>query len=420
MVVESCREATTVDRDSRTRTNGADPQDVGERPAPLLREPRLRAGNAQRGATRLELFFDLAYILVIAELAKSFTRDLTWHGAAVFTGLFAVTWWSWVTITLYANRFDTNDVVYRLAKLGGTVAVIGMAASAGAATSEVGGTRFAVCYLATRVLLLGLYGWAYRAVREARPTIVVYLCGTGVGALLWAASLPLDGMPRYLLWGAGLLMEASGPIVATWTGRGVPLHLEHLPERFALFVILVLGESIASIVHGLYDKHWQGGSVAAALVGFVALAALWWSYFDLGGAAGRHRLMIDGADHESGVADAYVYGHLPVTLGLAVFAVGLGQFVKHPGGLAPEAGRWALDLGVVLFLAGTAAVLAGTSRDLRAAWPWPILAVPAVLLVGVPNLPALLSVGVVAVVLVVTVVAGVLGQRRGELETGET
>src|SRR3712207_815537 len=95
----------------------------------LIRPPELRTGE-DRSASRLELFLDLAYVLVVAELAGAFAEDLTWHGAAVFAAMFTVTWWSWVTITLYANRFDTDDVLYRLAKLAGAFGVAVMAAAA--------------------------------------------------------------------------------------------------------------------------------------------------------------------------------------------------------------------------------------------------------------------------------------------------
>src|SRR5690242_10112092 len=107
--------------------------DAEDRPAPLVRPPKLLT-DVDRTATRLELFFDLAYVLVIAELAATLAKDVTAEGVAVFAGLFAVAWWSWVTTTLYANRFDTNDVVYRLGKLAAAAAVIGMAASAPEAT----------------------------------------------------------------------------------------------------------------------------------------------------------------------------------------------------------------------------------------------------------------------------------------------
>jgi low temperature requirement protein LtrA len=211
------------------------------------------------------------------------------------------------------------------------------------------------------------------------------------------------------------------PLAATRFGGGVPLHLEHLPERFGLLVILVLGESIASVVIGVHDTHWKPASVLAAAICFVAVAALWWNYFDLGGAAGKRRLVTEGEDQESGIADAYIYGHLPLTLGLAMFAVGIEQVILHPEGGLPAAAHWAVYGGAALFLVGTAAVVAGTSGRWRAAWPWPIAAAPLVLVAGVPrSLPPAAGIGAVAAVLVLTVLTGIREQRRGRLETTET
>jgi low temperature requirement protein LtrA len=393
---------------------------VDEHPAPLIRPPRLRTDEEERNASRLELFFDLAYVLVVAELAVTFSKHPDARGALVFAGLFGVAWWSWVTITLYANRFDTNDVLYRIAKLGGTVAVMAMAASATEAAGDKADV-FAASYLATRLLLLALYARAYRHVADARAAIGIYLVGTGAGATLWAASIFVPDTLRYVLWGAGVLIEALAPFAVTRFGGGVPLHLDHLPERFGLFVMLVLGESIASIVLGVHDTHWTAVPAVTAAVAFVVVAALWWTYFDLGGAAGKRRLITDGQDAESGVADAYVFAHLPLTLGLAMVAVGIEAFVLHPADDVPDGARWALVLGVVLFLAGTAAIIAGTSRSLRAAWPWPIVAIPAALVAGlVPGLPPIAVLAAVAVIVLLTVLAGVVEQRRGELDTAET
>lgn len=390
-----------------------------ERAAPLVLPPKLRT-EEERTASRLELFFDLAYVLVIAELAQVFTKDLTIHGAAVFVALFTITWWSWVTTTLYANRFDTNDVIYRIAKLGGTVAVMGMAASA----QEAVGTKaviFAASYLATRVLLLALYARAYRHVSEARATIVIYLVGTGVSAIAWTASLVVPANVRYILWAVGVIVEAVAPLIAIRFGGGVPLHLEHLPERFGLFVILVLGESVASVVTAVHDTRWRASSVAMAGLAFLAVSAMWWNYFDLGGAAGKRRLEKDGDDQESGVADAYIFGHLPLTLGLAVVAVGIEQYIDHPTGGLSAFGRWAVPAGVALFLVGTAAVVGGTSGRWRAAWPWPIAAIPLAVIVGVPTgVPPGLTMSAVVAVLLATVLAGMREQRRGKLETTET
>jgi low temperature requirement protein LtrA len=390
-----------------------------EHPAPLIRPPRLRVAE-ERSASRLELFFDLAYVLVVAQLAVTFTEHLDLRGGAIFAGLFVVAWWSWVTTTLYANRFDTNDIMYRLAKLGGAAAVMGMAASATDAVGAKAAT-FAVSYAGTRALLFALYARAYRHVAEARPMIRVYLIATGAGGALWLVSVVVPGPARYVLWAAGILVEAAAPVAVTRFGTAVPLHLDHLPERFGLFVLLVLGESIASVVHGVHDTHWTAHSISVAAIAFVLVAAVWWTYFDLGGAAGKRRLVTDGKDTESGVADAYVYGHLPVALGLAVMAVGIEQLILHPDGHLPAGARWTLLIGTALFLAGTAAVIAGTSGNWRAAWPWPILAVPVVVVPGlVPALPPTAVIGAAALVLVATVLVGIAEQRRGELETTET
>src|SRR3712207_4967686 len=89
----------------------------------LLRPPDVRSDEG-RSASWLELFFDLAFVLVVAELAGALAKDLSWSGGLTFAGLFTVTWWSWASSTLYANRFDTDDLVYRLFKLGGMLAVI--------------------------------------------------------------------------------------------------------------------------------------------------------------------------------------------------------------------------------------------------------------------------------------------------------
>ena len=102
---------------------------------PQIRPPALRTAESA-SASRLELFFDLAYVLVVLELATAFYADLTWHGLATFAALYVALWFSWVGFTLYANRFDTDDVVFRIAKLAATLAIAGCAASASAATSS--------------------------------------------------------------------------------------------------------------------------------------------------------------------------------------------------------------------------------------------------------------------------------------------
>ncbi|MCW2683909.1 MAG: low temperature requirement, partial [Blastococcus sp.] len=153
----------------------------------VVRPPELNTEDS-RSASRLELFFDLAFVLVVAELAIEFRNDVTLHGELLFAGLFTIVWWSWVSSTLYANRFDHDDVLYRLYKLGSMAAVIGLAASATDATGERFGV-FVACQLLLRAALLLQYHRAYRHVPDARAIARLYLLGTAIGAALWTVSL---------------------------------------------------------------------------------------------------------------------------------------------------------------------------------------------------------------------------------------
>ena len=222
---------------------------------PLVRPPALRHDET-RGATRLELFFDLAYVLAVAALAANLVVDADWGGVGEFAFLLVLVWLSWVQFTLYNNRFDTDDILLRFAKFAAMAAVLGCAASMGEATGSLS-TPFAVSYLAGRVVLVLLYARAWRHVHEARDDHRG-LPQRFVGRRGALGGVPVTPAPwRFALWGAGAVVDIAAPIVATRRSRTAPLHLEHLPERFGLLVILVLGEVAAAVVAGLHDTNWD-------------------------------------------------------------------------------------------------------------------------------------------------------------------
>jgi low temperature requirement protein LtrA len=379
-----------------------------------VRRPELRTGD-ERSASRLELFFDLAFVLVVAELATALREDVTWSGIAVFAGLFTTVWWSWVSATLYANRFDHDDVVYRLYKLGSMAAVIGLAASATGAIGEYFGV-FVACQLLLRVLLLLQYLRAYRHVAEARPIARLYAAGAVAGAGLWAASLLVPRPAAFALWAAAVLAEALVPLLATRSSADVPLHVEHLPERFALFVILVLGESVAGVAHGLYDARWSSEALPVALLSFVLAAGLWWSWFDLAGARAKRLLDEVGGEHSDHAHDVYVFGQLPLTLALATVGAGIELAVVEGGrGDVPIGTRLLLAGGVAVYLVAMAVTDAGMSRRARRGWWWPLGAAAVAVLDAALDLPALVVVGALAALVVAVVVVGTVERARGRL-----
>ena len=60
----------------------------------------------------------------------------------------------------------------------------------------------------------------------------------------------------------------------------VPTSGSHLPERWALFTMIVIGESVVAVALATSGTEWRLGSAAAAVLGFAAVAATWWLYFD--------------------------------------------------------------------------------------------------------------------------------------------
>ncbi|WP_448628267.1 low temperature requirement protein A [Geodermatophilus sp. URMC 64] len=380
----------------------------------LLRPPGLQTDD-ERTASRLELFFDLAFVLVLAELAGRLREDVGWHGTLVFAGLFATVWWAWTSATLYANRFDHDDVLFRLYKLGGMAAVIGLAASAAEATGARLGI-FVGCQVALRLLLLLQYGRAHRHVEQARPVVRLYLAGTAVGTLLWAVSPLLPRPVCFALWAAAVLVEAVVPLLVTRAKTDVPLHLEHLPERFALLVILVLGESIAAIANGLIDAEWTAPAVAVAVVSFVLAAGLWWSYFDLAG-AGAKRLLNRTRGHRSEVAhDVYVFGQLPLCLALAAIGAGIELGVVEGGrGEVPPATRLLLAGGVALYFLAMSATNSGMSGRWRSGWWWPAGAAAIAALDATLQLPAVVVIGGLALLVLVVVAIGTVQRATGRL-----
>jgi low temperature requirement protein LtrA len=388
----------------------------------LVRPPDVNQAS-NRTATRLELFYDLAFVLFVAGCADVLAHDETPVGGLRFAALLTIGWWAWASSALYANRFDTDDTVFRLLTLGGMGGVVAMAASVDD-LGGAGGRWFAAGYVALRVVLVLGYLRAWRHVPRARSSIRPYLVGHSLGGACWLASIAVPTPGRYVLWAVGLLVDVAGPTLAARQKGGAPLHVEHLPERFALFVILVLGESVAAVVTGLHDGGWTAHVTGAALLGLVVAACLWWVYFDLAGGAAKRELVEEddetGGDTRQGVHDVYVYLHLPITVSLAAVAVGLEYAVLHAGdeGL-PGGPRWVLSIGVSGYLLSSAVIQAAMSRGARGPLLWPGAGVPTVLAIAWLNPAPLVVLGLTAAVLLAGLAAGIAEHRGGWVRTAK-
>lgn len=310
--------------------------------------PQLRTKESEghRSATWLELFYDLAFVVAVAVVAGRLLDEVSLVGVGSFFGYFALLWWLWASHTYYADRYDTDDLVYRLLAAGQMVAIVAIASALSPDAAE--STRaFAVGYVVSRVLLLAMYWRALRYVEETRDLVRGYLVGFGLAALVWTASAMVPDDSRMVLWVIALTIDLATPWVMRKEQARVPLDVSHLPERFGLFTILVLGESIAAVVMGLSHREWGFLPTVTAAMGIGVATTLWWLYFDNARGSVVRR---DARVRRTWRPTVWIYTHLPLAAGLAASGVAMEIAVADAGhGPMPTMARWLL-VGSVAFV----------------------------------------------------------------------
>jgi low temperature requirement protein LtrA len=299
-----------------------------------------------RKATWFELFFDLVFVVAVAQLSGAYAHHFDWAGAAGNAFLLLAMWWCWLGHTFHATRFDQERRDQRLLGLLQILAVAGMGYGVSAAFAER-----AWAFALSLALFKALLAWAYLREwrwRGARGLIRAYASLYIAQALLWAGSIGLDPGTRLLAWAGAFALDLASPWwVARYTASVRP-HPEHLPERFGLFTIILLGEGMASVVHALdHGPGLHAQALLAALAGAALTFACWVGYFEVTRAHGE-RTVADAAAGRN--LRLWAYAHVPIYVGLVSLAAGT---VAMAGGSAWSKGQW------LLYAAGIALVPLG-------------------------------------------------------------
>jgi len=300
-----------------------------------------------RKATWFELFFDLVFVVAVAQLSGAYAHHYDLGGALVFALAFLAMWWCWLGHTFHATRFDDDSGRRRGMGFLQIVAV----AMIGCGVSDPLGDRawaFGGGIAAFKVLLALAY-WGERRWNGAAGLIRVYATLYVVQALLWLVGARAEPL-RWAAWGLALGLDLASPwLVARYTAV-VPPHPEHLPERFGLFTIILLGEGMAAVVHALdHGEHLHLSSALAALVGAALSFSLWLLYFQLVKGQGERHI----ADAVGGRRlRLWAYGHVPLYMGIASLAAGTVA-LSAPGALTATSGA--------IYLAGMALAVIGLS-----------------------------------------------------------
>jgi low temperature requirement protein LtrA len=294
-------------------------------------------GEPHRAASPLELLFDLTFVVAVASLTLELAHGIAAGHALAdlppFLQVFFAIWWAWMNFTWFASSFDTDDVLYRILTMVQMGGVLVLAAGVPAAFEDSDYRAVTVGYLIMRTGLVAQWIRAGLEDRASRRTALRYALGISVLQAAWLVRLVLAEtgvLPEASLLPVFIGLAALELAVPRWAERVRPTswHPHHIAERYGLFAIILLGESVLAASTGVQAALAGGGGVsgsfvAVAVAGLVLLFALWWLYFlepsGEGLAERRHRSFVWG------------YGHYGIFAALAAVGAGLEVAVEHTG-----------------------------------------------------------------------------------------
>ncbi len=305
-------------------------------------------------ATTLELFFDLVFVVAVSIASKnlhSFEQEGTFTvGIMGYLMVFAGIWWAWMNFTWFATAYGTDDWVYRVltfVQMGGALTFA--AGIEGIANpTEPNFTLGVTGYIIMRVAMI--LQWLRAALSDpvGRKTALAYAFGVAAVQIYWV--LFLFFCPREwiipLFW-LGMLFEISVPFLAERI-KPTEWHRHHLTERYGLFTIIVLGESILastnSVIEAGQDPEIFGDLVLLSITGLTIVACMWWLYFAL-----PQQDLI--GDLRTSVR--WGYGHYFIFASAAAVSSGIEialNFETHTTGLAAAAAAATLCVPVAVFV----------------------------------------------------------------------
>ncbi|MCP4365962.1 MAG: low temperature requirement protein A [Planctomycetes bacterium] len=269
-----------------------------------------------RNVTWLELFFDLFFVASIAQLAHGLGKHPSWGGVAEFSILFIPIWWIWIGYTYYNERFESYGLEQRFFTFLLMLPIIGLAFF-GHHGIEKGFSGFVFSYAAARAVLIAVWLRATLYVLAFRPVGIPFIIGCIISLVLTLIAALIDNkLFAYCLFGIAIALDVLTPLATSGKQAKLPrLSTTKLPERFGLFVIVVLGEMVVGVVNGLADVTVEQLSLllfCETALAVVLGVGLWWIYFDF---IGRRPPV-------KGIALRFAWSYLHLPLVMAIVATG--------------------------------------------------------------------------------------------------
>ncbi|WP_241488053.1 low temperature requirement protein A [Leucobacter japonicus] len=239
-----------------------------------------------RVASPLELFFDLVFVIAVSQASQNLHHGIVeGHVAATtlsYAMIFFAIWWAWMNFTWFASAFDTDDWLYRVTTIVQMGGVLVLAAGVHDAMAEGEWATVTWGYVIMRLAMVGQ--WVRLAISDPqlRSVAVRYAIGITVVQAIWVARIAFAADVQFWTFWPAMVLEVLVPVWAE-RARNTPWHPHHIAERYSLFVLILLGESLLASANAIIDAINEGehieGIVGLAAAGLVLAAGVWWMYF---------------------------------------------------------------------------------------------------------------------------------------------
>jgi low temperature requirement protein LtrA len=256
------------------------------------------ASESHRVSTPLELFFDLCFVVAVAQAASplhhSIAENHIWHGIQGYLMVFFAIWWAWMNFTWFASAYDCDDPPYRALTLLQMAGVLVLAAGVPDAFATKDFTTVTIGYVVMRVAMIAQWLRAAGADPERRRTNLGYAGGIFLVQAGWVVRLALPTDLGFAAFFVLVAAELAVPMITERQGM-TPWHPHHVAERYGLFTIIVLGECVTAASVALSTLFNVAGVSSDLLMlaggGLLLLFGMWWVYFlhDTGGALDERR-----------------------------------------------------------------------------------------------------------------------------------
>lgn len=240
-----------------------------------------------RAASTLELFFDLVFVVAVsiaaAQLHHALTEGRIVDGLIAYGVVFFGIWWAWMNFTWFATSFATDDWLYRLLTIIQMTGVLVLAAGIQPAFTQGNYTLLVLSYVLMRIAMVAQWiRAAHNTTGGTQRATRVYAAGIAAVQVCWLLQLTLPHTVGRIVLVVLIAAELAIPIIAERRGT-TPWHPHHITERYGLFTLILLGESLLAsanaIIEALHGETAVGDLVAIAALAMVVTAALWWIYF---------------------------------------------------------------------------------------------------------------------------------------------